>query len=184
MPVLIPGYVDVTNVLSIAYYVAYSIAPPLLVWFVLRANGGLGAIGLSRRGIARDVLIGCPLLVAAYIANHVGTYVPNADIGGFGFLSPGPTFSFAIFLIVRSLSAGVLDEVVVLGYLTTRLRQLRLPALLIGLISILVRAQISRRIPDMLSSARPVRAGYDGVLFQDAAVASGHPGAHRGRRNR
>jgi uncharacterized protein len=105
----------------------FAIAPVFLVIHLLRRSGeGVELIGLRDDERGRDLIRG--LLVFAVVAvAGVGIYLGSVELGVNRFVLPVPPLGHwwtVPALILNALEAGLLEEVIVLGYLVTRLRQL------------------------------------------------------------
>ncbi|HEY6470303.1 MAG TPA: CPBP family intramembrane glutamic endopeptidase [Candidatus Dormibacteraeota bacterium] len=132
-----------STILQVLYTLALA-APLALVWYLLGRSGlSFKSIGLDRTRLVRDIVIGILLMLAARIvSNWIGEFLFNAHAPGvYGTPIPAGTsrLSFIITGIATSVVSGVVEEVVVLGYLTNRLRSLgwALPA--IAIVSVIIR---------------------------------------------
>ena len=104
------------------------LAPVLLVLVLLRRDPGTAGfgIGLPRRAARRDLLqgigfaalIGIPGLVLVWAAHQLGVSANLAVVD-----VPDTWYRLPL-LLLQAAQNGVLEEVVVVGYLLTRLRQL------------------------------------------------------------
>lgn len=132
-----------STILQVLYTLALA-APLALVWYLLGRSGlSFKSIGLDRSHLVRDILVGLLLMLAARImSNWIGELLFNAHVSGV-YNTPLPygtsKVAFIITGIATSIVSGVVEEVVVLGYLTNRLRGLgwALPA--IALVSLILR---------------------------------------------
>lgn len=111
--------------------VVFGLAPVWLVVYLVRRNGeGLGAIGLGGQGVAQDLGRGFVLFVFAGVAG-VGIYLGAVALGVNRFVVPVPPLGHwwtVPVLVMVALESALVEEVIVLGYLTTRLQQLGLTA--------------------------------------------------------
>jgi membrane protease YdiL (CAAX protease family) len=114
----------------------FGLAPALLVVHLVRRSGeGIAVVGLDSDRPARDVARGALLFVFVGLSG-VGVYLAAVELGVNRFVVPTPPLGHwwtipALFL--NAVEAGVVEEVIVLGYLVTRLQQLSWsPALAIG----------------------------------------------------
>lgn len=105
----------------------FPLAAPLLVLYLLRRSGeGSRAIGLDRRGWRADLALLLPVFLLVVVG---GLLVPETLLAGLGVrgLAPGnghlPTY-YAAVSVLSAVQAGVVEEIVVLGYLVHRLEQL------------------------------------------------------------
>lgn len=116
--------------------VAFGLAPVWLVVFLVRRSGeGLGAIGLAWDRPRSDLLRGAALFVVVG-AVGIGVYLTAVALGVNRFVVPVPPLGHwwtVPVLLLASAEAALVEEVIVAGYLITRLRQLRWgPAAAVG----------------------------------------------------
>ena len=103
-------------------------APALLVLHLARrGEGGLASVGMDGGQLPRDAARGVVLFVVVGIAG-IAIYLAGVALHVNRFVVPVPPTGHwwtvpALFL--NAISAGVIEEVIVLGYLITRLQQLR-----------------------------------------------------------
>jgi membrane protease YdiL (CAAX protease family) len=104
--------------------------PALLVSYLLmRSGGGLRAIGLDRSQPAADLATTGKLFITAYVLPMlaaglvVSLFVGPSSRGTTGPDHSPPQLVYLIPLIASSVLAGVVEEFVVLGYLSHRLEQ-------------------------------------------------------------
>lgn len=107
--------------------IVFALAPVALVWHLARRSGeGLEDFGLGTRTIRADLVWGV-LLAAAVAAVGFGLYVGAVRLGVNRFVNPAPPaghwWTWPI-LVLGAVQAGVLEEVVVVGYLVRRLGQI------------------------------------------------------------
>ncbi len=131
------------TVLQVLYTFALA-APLALVWYLLGRSGlSFNSIGLDRSRLGRDILLGLCLMVAAhFVSNWIGQFLFDTHVPGvYGTpLLPGtPKVTFIITGIATALVSGVVEEVVVLGYLTNRLRGLGWAMPAIAFVSLIIR---------------------------------------------
>lgn len=107
----------------------FGLAPVWLVLYLVRRNGeGVGAIGLSADRPREDLLRGVALFLVVGIAG-IGVYLAAVELGVNRFVIPAPPLGHwwtVPVLFLNALEAALLEEVVVVAYLVTRLRQLGL----------------------------------------------------------
>jgi membrane protease YdiL (CAAX protease family) len=105
----------------------FGLAPVFLVLHLVRRSGeGVGAIGLAVDEPRRDVARGLALFVVVSLAG-IGIYLAAVELGVNRFVIPAPPLGHWWTVPVLTLSAveaALVEEVIVLGYLVTRLRQL------------------------------------------------------------
>jgi uncharacterized protein len=116
--------------------VVFGLAPVWLVLYLVRRSGeGVEAIGLDWDRPPRDVSAG---VVLAIVVGAVGiaVYLASVALGVNRFVVPVPPLGHwwtVPVLFLNAAQAALVEEVIVVGYLITRLRQLRLsPAAAIG----------------------------------------------------
>jgi membrane protease YdiL (CAAX protease family) len=111
--------------------VVFGLAPVWLVVYLVRRNGeGLGAIGLGAQGLAQDLGRGLVLFAFAGVAG-IGIYLGAVALGVNRFVVPVPPLGHwwtVPVLVMVALESALVEEVIVVGYLTTRLQQLGLTA--------------------------------------------------------
>lgn len=104
----------------------FGLAPAFLVVHLLRRSGeGVGTIGLTFDQPRKDLARGVVLAVLVGIAG-LGVYLAAVELGVNRFVVPAPPEGHwwtyvAVFL--NPADAAVVEEVIVLGYLVTRLQQ-------------------------------------------------------------
>jgi len=105
----------------------FGLAPAFLVVHLVRRSGeGIAVVGLESDRPARDLARGALLFAVVGLAG-VGVYLAAVELGVNRFVVPTPPLGHwwtvpALFL--NAVEAGVVEEVIVLGYLVTRLQQL------------------------------------------------------------
>jgi membrane protease YdiL (CAAX protease family) len=125
------GYVasaNQTNVLARQLVaIAVSLAPVWLVVHLLRRSGeGVGAIGLTWDQPARDIKRGLAFFAVVGLGG-LAFYFGAVALGVNRFVVPVPPLGHwwtVPILVLNAAQAALLEEVIVLGYLITRLRQL------------------------------------------------------------
>lgn len=105
----------------------FGLSPVYLVWHLVRRNDeGVDGIGLAADDPARDLARGCVLFVIVALGG-IGIYLGAVELGVNRFVIPVPYeghwWTIPV-LVLNSAQSGLLEEVVVLGYFVTRLRQL------------------------------------------------------------
>ena len=110
----------------------FALAPALLVLHLARrGEGGLASVGMDGgqggRDAARAIVLFVVVAIAGlaiylvFVALHLNRFVVPVPPTGHWWTVPA--------LFLNAISAGVVEEVIVLGYLITRLQQLRWPPL-------------------------------------------------------
>lgn len=107
----------------------FSLAPVWLVVYLVRRNGeGVQGIGLRWDRPREDVIRGVLLFLLVGAAG-VGLYLAAVAVGANRFVVPVPPLGHwwtGPILVLNAAEAALLEEVVVVAYLVTRLRQLGL----------------------------------------------------------
>ena len=126
-PTIVPHH-PAWSTLLFVLLVLTNFAPAALVVYLMRlSGGGLRALGLDRSQVRTDLARTCKLALYAYplellvLAGAFGILTPNHDLAGKD-QSDLPV-AFLVPFFVSALSAGVVEEIVVLGYLVHRLEQ-------------------------------------------------------------
>jgi membrane protease YdiL (CAAX protease family) len=119
----------------------FGLAPAFLVVHLVRRSGeGVAAVGLERDRPALDVARGALLFVVVGIAG-IGVYLAAVELGVNRFVVPTPPLGHwwtIPALVLNAAEAGIVEEVIVLGYLVTRLQQLSWsPAAAVGASAVL-----------------------------------------------
>jgi uncharacterized protein len=116
---------------QLADFVFLGLAPVWLVLFLVRRNGeSLAAIGLAWDRPRRDLGRGVALFAVIALAG-IGIYLGSVALGVNRFVIPVPPLGHwwtVPVLLMSAAQAALLEEVIVVGYLITRLRQLRVQA--------------------------------------------------------
>jgi hypothetical protein len=105
----------------------FGLAPVLLVVHLVRRSGeGVAAIGLSPDRPGRDAVTGAALFAVIGVAG-LGLYLGAVALGVNRFVIPAPPPNHwwtypAVFM--HAIEAALVEEVIVLGYLVTRLQQM------------------------------------------------------------
>lgn len=109
--------------------VLFGLAPVWLVAYLVRRNGEeLRGIGLAADRPREDVVRGL-LLFAVVGLGGIGVYLASVELGVNRFVVPVPPLGHwwtVPVLLLNAAEAALLEEVVVVAYLVTRLRQLGL----------------------------------------------------------
>jgi membrane protease YdiL (CAAX protease family) len=107
----------------------FGLAPVWLVVYLVRRNGeGIRALGLRADRMRDDVLHGIALFAVVGLAG-IGVYLAAVELGVNRFVVPVPPLGHwwtVPVLVLNAIEAALLEEVVVVAYLVTRLRQLGL----------------------------------------------------------
>jgi membrane protease YdiL (CAAX protease family) len=105
----------------------FGLAPVLLVWHLVRRSGeGVAGIGLALDRPREDLRRGAALFVVVGIAG-IGVYLAAVALGVNRFVVPVPPLGHwwtVPALVLQSAKAALVEEVIVLAYLVTRLQQL------------------------------------------------------------
>ena len=107
----------------------FGLAPVWLVVYLVRRSGeGIRALGLRADRVRNDVLHGIALFAVVGLAG-IGVYLEAVELGVNRFVVPVPPLGHwwtVPVLILNAIEAALLEEIVVVAYLVTRLRQLGL----------------------------------------------------------
>src|SRR4029450_9126225 len=105
----------------------FGVAPVLLVLHLVRRSGeGVGVVGLTGDQPARDLARGAVLFVIVGLAG-IGIYLAAVELGVNRFVVPTPPLGHwwtVPALVFKAVEAALVEEVIVLAYLITRLQQL------------------------------------------------------------
>ena len=105
----------------------FGLAPVFLVLHLVRRSGeGVAGIGLAGDRPASDVVRGLSLFAVVGVVGF-GLYLAAVELGVNRFVIPAPPLGHwwtVPVLMLSALEAALVEEVIVLGYLVTRLRQL------------------------------------------------------------
>jgi uncharacterized protein len=104
----------------------FGLAPVFLVAHLVRRSGeGLGGIGLSIDRPREDLAKGAALFAVVGLAG-AGVYLAAVELGINRFVIPAPPlghwWTWPV-LVISAAEAALLEEIIVLGYLVTRLQQ-------------------------------------------------------------
>ena len=107
----------------------FGLAPVWLVVYLVRRSGeGIRALGLRADRVRDDVLYGFALFAVVGLAG-IGVYLAAVELGVNRFVVPVPPLGHwwtVPVLVLNAIEAALLEEIVVVAYLVTRLRQLGL----------------------------------------------------------
>lgn len=107
----------------------FGLAPVWLVVYLVRRSGeGIRALGLRADRVRDDVLHGMALFAVVGLAG-IGVYLAAVELGVNRFVVPVPPLGHwwtVPVLVLNAIEAALLEELVVVAYLVTRLRQLGL----------------------------------------------------------
>ena len=107
--------------------IVFGLAPVFLVVHLVRRSGeGVAGIGLAADRPGPDLAKGLALFAVVGLAG-IGLYLAAVELGVNRFVVPAPPLGHwwtVPVLLLSALEAALVEEVIVLGYLVTRLRQL------------------------------------------------------------
>lgn len=107
----------------------FGLAPVWLVVYLVRRSGeGIRALGLRADRVRDDVVHGIALFAVVGLAG-IGVYLAAVELGVNRFVVPVPPLGHwwtVPVLVLNATEAALLEEVVVVAYVVTRLRQLGL----------------------------------------------------------
>ena len=125
--VVVASVSQAPNVLRQFLGIAFGLAPVWLVTYLVRRNGeGIGGLGLAWDQPRRDLSRGLLLFVLVALGG-IGVYLAAVALGVNRFVLPVPPLGHwwtVPVLVSRAAEAALLEEIVVVAYLVTRLRQL------------------------------------------------------------
>lgn len=125
-PNLLPGHGSVSALLLLVI-VVWDFAPALLVWYLMRlSGGGMRAFGLDRRTPRADVARSGKVVLYAFVPGFLLLGILTPLTPHHDKLAQDPGHLALLYLLpslVQALSAGVVEEIVVLGFLVHRLEQ-------------------------------------------------------------
>jgi uncharacterized protein len=105
----------------------FGLAPVWLVVYLVRRSGeGIRALGLRADRVRDDVVHGIALFAVVGLVG-IGVYLAAVELGVNRFVVPVPPLGHwwtVPVLVLNAIEAALLEEVVVVAYLITRLRQL------------------------------------------------------------
>lgn len=109
--------------------IVFGLAPVWLVLYLVRRNGeGAAAIGLAWDRPRRDIASGAVLFAVVALVG-IGVYLGSVTLGVNRFVVPVPPLDHwwtVPVLLLRAAEAALTEEVIVVGYLITRLQRFRL----------------------------------------------------------
>ena len=143
IPTIFPGHVA-AGFPFVLFLVALPLAAAALVMYLLSlpgADGGPKAIGLDRTQIRADLALLLPVFFVCNLVPILGGGVLLRALGVRG-VSPSlghlPTY-YDVAFVAMAVVAGIVEEVVVLGFLVRRLEQLGLRPIVVVLVAVAVR---------------------------------------------
>lgn len=126
-------------------YMTQLAAPALVFYLLTRSREGIESINLGGRRVRMDLALLLPVfIVVQFIPQNVGSHLLSAlHIHGFlaapGSGAPIPSAPLMATQLAIAVTAGIVEEIVVLGYLVRRLEQRGYSATTIVLIAVGVR---------------------------------------------
>ncbi|HEV2361179.1 MAG TPA: CPBP family glutamic-type intramembrane protease [Acidimicrobiales bacterium] len=140
-PDVIPGHPGYSLPFNLVFTAA-TLAAPALVLFLLSSSGeGARSIGLRRGRVRGDLALVLPVFGVAYLVPFLGVGLLLRAAGVLGSsLKIGQTSNlYVIAAVVSAICAGVVEEIVVLGYLVRRLEQRGWPTAAVVVVAVVVR---------------------------------------------
>lgn len=127
LAVELPGHALVAALLDLPFVLLDVVAAVLVGYLLTLSGGGLAALGLDRRRIRSDLASGGKLWFLAYLVPTLlgGLLLSGLGTGVDGTGDVPPDAVYLLPLLLGAVVAGVVEEVVVLGYLVHRLEQRR-----------------------------------------------------------
>lgn len=129
-PAVITGHEGLSLPFVVMVYLLQLAAPALVLYLLRRSGEGSAAIGLplDRSGLRGDAALLLPVFGAAFFGPLIVLQVilASAGVHGYSPSSAGLPAGYAVAVLAAGFQAGVVEEIVVLGYLVRRLEQLGL----------------------------------------------------------
>jgi membrane protease YdiL (CAAX protease family) len=125
-PLPIPSHLGLSFLIDLALSLEPLAAAALVIYLLsISGEGGGRAIGLDRADPKRDLALVLPVFLLCFLIPEAGV---SALLRGVGVSSIAPASQslpdyYAIAAIVMAVTAGVVEEIVVLGFLVRRLEQ-------------------------------------------------------------
>lgn len=139
-PRVVPGHPVENLILGGISYLSVGAVVPLALLLAARTGQGPAALGLSKRGWFRDLLPGFGLASGSYLCTLLVAALIGAALSNTGLVNPTQHLAvppyYIVYGVLVSIVTAVSEEVIVNGYLLTRLGQLGWrpgPALLLSL---------------------------------------------------
>lgn len=126
-PTLVPHHVAVSTALFALLAVTDLAPAALALYFLKLSGGGARAIGLDRTAPRRDLARSGKVVLYAFagpilvIGQLLGQYTPHHQLAGAD--SAHLPLPYLLPFVISSIGAGVVEEIVVLGFLCHRLEQ-------------------------------------------------------------
>jgi membrane protease YdiL (CAAX protease family) len=138
---IIAGEPGLSVGLSLALGASEFSAALLVIYLLVRNGEGVGAIGLGGHRLRQDLALLLPVYVGVqYLPQLVGaSIVSGTHLPVFSVSSPALPVAFLAVGLLSSLMAGVVEEIVVLGYLVRRFEQRGWTSAAVVLVAVLVR---------------------------------------------
>jgi membrane protease YdiL (CAAX protease family) len=138
---VIAGEPGLSLTLSIAIVISEFAAAGLVVYLLIRNGEGLQSIGLAGHRFRKDLALLLPVWIfVQVIPQAVGSaLLASLHIPRYSVLAPALPVAFVAVALLKSLQAGVVEEIVVLGYLVRRLEQRGWTATAVVVVAVLVR---------------------------------------------
>ena len=138
---VIAGEPGLSLALSIALVISEFSAAGLVIYLLIRNGEGLQSIGLGGHRFRKDLALLLPVWIfVQVIPQAVGSaLLTSLHIPRYSVLSPALPVAFVVVALLTSLQAGVVEEIVVLGYLVRRLEQRGWSTTAVVVVAVLVR---------------------------------------------
>jgi hypothetical protein len=142
-PIVITGHEMLSLPFDALLYLVQLAAPALVLYLLARSGEGAASIGLTfdRPRLKADAALILPVFAAAFFGPLavLQDILQAAGVHGFNPTTVGVPHAYAAVVLAAGLQAGVVEEIVVLGYLVHRLEQLGVPTVPLVMIAVLVR---------------------------------------------
>lgn len=142
-PVVITGHELLSLPFDVLLYGIQLAAPALVLYLLWRNGEGAASIGLTvdRPRLKGDAALLLPVFAAAFFGplGVLQVILATAGVHGFNPSTTGVPHIYAVVALVAGVQAGIVEEIVVLGYLVRRLEQLGLRSGPLIAVAVLVR---------------------------------------------
>ncbi len=138
---VIAGEPGLSLTLSIAIVISEFAAAGLVLYLLIRNGEGLQSIGLGGHRFRKDLALLLPVWIfVQVIPQAVGSAIlTSLHIPSYSVVTPALPAAFVAVALLQSLQAGVVEEIVVLGYLVRRLEQRGWTTTAVVVVAVLVR---------------------------------------------
>jgi membrane protease YdiL (CAAX protease family) len=127
--------------LTIGNTIAGFAAAALAIFLLIRNGEGVESIGLAGHQLKKDLALVLPVwILVQVVPQEIGASLVTAlHIPRYSVVGPAVPTAFVVAALLKSLQAGIVEEIVVLGYLVRRLEQRGWSAAAVVTVAVLVR---------------------------------------------